>query len=209
MSGLLVDADFERLLLTSQATLERVAERQALARSLVSYAIVLTPIDPETKEPLHGTQPITVAFDGPLFGAWTQRRLPLDSDAVMKASALGRSRALKASGVAVLELGSAAQGPRLYLQSRGLPAWDATELSVQSEHPHDQKLPLRVHFDPESRALLWMELTHSADALPGLCEQLRRSAVELYYQRLLQLPIVQRYKGHLGASDASPINIDT
>lgn len=205
----LVDAELERVLLMTQATLERVAEQQALAHSLVAYAVVLTPTDPATKEPLHGTHAITVSFEGPLFGAWKQRKMPLDCDAVMKASALGRDRVLKATAIVALEIGNAVQGPRLQLQSRGTPAWDATELHLQSEHPHDQKLTLNVHFDPDKRSLLWVELTHSPDTMPGLCEQLRRSALEIYYQRLLQLPIIRRYKERGTTDEASSINIDS
>jgi hypothetical protein len=204
------DADLERLLMATQCTLERVAERQALMRSMVNYELTVSAVDPDSKEALHGTTHLTLSFEGPLFGTWTQRKLPIDPDQLMKPFVLGRGRVLKLAGLVGLELGSSLRGPRFPLQSRGMPAWDATELYVQSEHPQDDRIPVVVHYDADSRALLAVELTHRPHSTAGLLEQLRRSAVEMHYQRLLELPLHRRITDRRSVhDDASPINTDS
>lgn len=204
------DVELERLVMATQCTLERVAERQALTRSMVNYEVTVSAVDPDSKEMLHGTTHLTLSFEGPLFGTWTQRKLPIDPDQLMKPFVLGRGRVLKLAGLVGLELGSSLRGSRFPLQSRGMPTWDATEFYVQSEHPQDDRVPVVVHYDPDSRALLAVELTHQPHSTPGLLEQLRRSAVEMHYQRLLQLPLARRITDRRFAQDdTSPISIDS
>jgi hypothetical protein len=204
------DGELERLLVSTQCTLERVAEHQALTRTMVNYEVTLSAVDPETKETLHGTTHITLSFEGALFGTWTQRKLPVDPDLLMKPFVLGRGRVLKLAGLVGLELGSSLRGARFPLQSRGMPGWDATELYVQSEHPQDERVPIVVHYDPDSRALIAVELTHRPHLMPGLLAQLRRSAVEMHYQRLLALPLHRRSTDRRFLhEDISPINIDS